>query len=112
MTANLDTILSRIRGAGYAGQIIFVEYPAMDYNSFTGQLQAQIHQDILPVLSQHGVETAPVWDRFRIAALPYGGNSCAAGLLITLASGACNQHPTAAGHQLIASIIAEMVPPR
>jgi hypothetical protein len=30
---------------------------------------------------------------------------------VTLANGACDVHPTIAGHQLIASIIAEMVLP-
>jgi hypothetical protein len=60
---------------------------------------------------EYGVETALVFNRFQAAVQSSGGNSCAAGLLLTV-NGACNVHPTAAGHQLIASIIAEMVPPR
>lgn len=90
--AKVDTILSRIRGARYAGQIIFVEYPATNDNTFTGQLQAQIYQDLLPVLPKYGVGIAPVWDRFRIATQPYGGHSSTASLLITLADGTCNVH--------------------
>lgn len=112
MAANLETILSRIRGAGYTGQLVYVEYPARRYNTFIAQVMAQIYADLAPVFGNYGVEMAPVFDRFETAVQSYGGNSCAAGLLITLAGGACNVHPTAAGHQLIASIIAEMVPGR
>jgi hypothetical protein len=110
VAANLDTILSRIRGAGYAGQIIYVEYPARRYGTVIAQATAQLYTYIHPVFDTYGVEVAPVFDRFETAAEPYGGNSCAAGLLLTVAGGVCNIHPTAAGHQLIASIIAEMVP--
>jgi lysophospholipase L1-like esterase len=110
VAANLDTILSRIRDAGYAGQLVVVEYPATKYSSPTALLQAQIYQTMLPVTLLHDAGMAPVFQRFRIEAQPFGGDSCAAGLLITNADGTCNVHPTQAGHQLIASIIAEMLP--
>jgi len=48
-----------------------------------------------------------VFDAFQAAAAPFGGDSCAAGLLIQTVAG-CNVHPTSAGHQLIANVIAEM----
>lgn len=111
LVADITTILSRLRATGYSGQVIFVEYPSTNYNTFTSQILAQLHQAILPVLDAYGAQKAPVYDVFRVAAAPFGGNSCAAGLLITTATGVCNVHPTAAGHQLIASIIAGMVPP-
>ena len=109
LVTDMTSILSRLRAAGYSGQIIFVEYPSTNYNSFTSQILAQLYQAILPVLDAYGAQKAPVYDVFRVAAAPFGGNSCAAGLLITTATGLCNVHPTAAGHQLIASIIAGMV---
>jgi hypothetical protein len=112
LVADLTTILSRLRATGYSGQIIFVEYPSQNYNGFLAQIVSQLYQAILPVLVAHGAQKAPVFDAFKAAATPFGGNSCAAGLLITNANGTCNVHPTAAGHQLIASIIAGMVPPR
>ncbi len=111
LVTDMTTILSRIRATGYSGQIIFVDYPSTNYNSFTSQILAQLYQALLPVLQAYSVQKAPVYDVFRAAAAPFGGNSCAAGLLITTATGTCNDHPTAAGHQLIASIIAGMVPP-
>jgi lysophospholipase L1-like esterase len=112
LVADLTTILSRLRGTGYSGQIIFVEYPSTNYNGFLAQIPPQLYQAILPVLVANGAQKAPVYDAFKAAATPFGGNSCATGLLITNANGTCNVHPTAAGHQLIASIIAGMVPPR
>jgi lysophospholipase L1-like esterase len=109
LAANFDSILARIRGTGYAGQMIFVPYPATKFNSPVAMLQANINQSMLPVALSYGVEMAPVFERFAVATQPYGGNSCTAGLLITNSDGTCNVHPTEAGHRLIASIIAEMV---
>jgi lysophospholipase L1-like esterase len=109
LAANVDIILSRIRGAGYAGSIIIGQYPATNYASALAQAQAHIYQAMLPVVSAHDAEMAPVFERFRTATEPNGGDSCAAGLLITNPDGSCNVHPTDAGHQLIASIMAEMV---
>lgn len=109
LVADLTTILSRLRGTGYSGPIIFVEYPATSYNSFTAQILLQLYQAAVPVLVAQDAQKAPVYDVFKAAAVPFGGNSCAAGLLITNANGTCNVHPTAAGHQLIASVIAGMV---
>lgn len=109
LAANADIILSRIRGAGYAGQLIVGQYPATNYASPLAQVLAHIYQALLPVVSAHDAEMAPVFERFQTATEPYGGDSCAADLLITNPDGSCNVHPTDAGHRLIASIMAEMV---
>ena len=111
LVADLTTILSRLRDTGYSGQIIYVEYPATNYNGFLAQIVPQIYQAAVPVLAAYDAQKAPIFDAFRAAATPFGGNSCAAGLLITNTNGTCNIHPTAAGHQLIASIISAMVSP-
>lgn len=110
LVGDLTTILARLRATGYSGQIIFVEYPATNYNGFLAQILPQLFQAAVPVLMAYGAQKAPIFDVFKAAAASSGGNSCAAGLLITNANGTCNVHPTAAGHQLIASIIAGMVP--
>jgi hypothetical protein len=111
LVADLTTILSRLRDTGYSGQIIFVEYPSTNYTGFLAQIVPQIYQAAVPVLTAYGAQKAPIFDAFSAAAAPFGGNSCAAGLLITNTNGTCNVHPTAAGHQLIASIISAMVLP-
>jgi lysophospholipase L1-like esterase len=111
LVADLTTILSRLRNAAYSGQIIFVEYPSTNYTGFLAQIVPQIYQAAVPVLTAYGAQKAPIFDAFSAAAAPFGGNSCAAGLLITNTNGTCNVHPTAAGHQLIASIISAMVLP-
>jgi len=109
LAANFDTILGRIRGTGYEGPIIVVEYPSTNFNGMGAQLQQLVYQAITPVVEAYGGQMAPVFARFQVAAEPYGGNSCAAGLLMIDAGGSCNIHPTDAGHQLIADIIAEML---
>lgn len=96
---------------GIQGRRIAARGLAPRYNTFIAQVMARLYADFSPVLAKHGVDMAPVFDRFQAAVQFSGGNSCVAGLLLTV-NGACNVHPTAAGHQLIASIIAEMVPPR
>ncbi len=73
------------------------------------QLQQLVYQAITPAVLACGGQMAPVFARFETAAEPYGGNSCAAGLLVLDAGGKCNIHPTEAGHQLIADIIAELL---
>jgi lysophospholipase L1-like esterase len=110
LAANVGEILGRIRGAGYSGPIIFVEYPATNYSAMGASLQSDVYQAVAPTVTNYGAEMAPVFDRFHDAAQPYGGNACTAGLLVTNADGTCNVHPTRFGHQLITSIIAEMLP--
>jgi len=109
LAGNFDTILAAIRNTGYEGPIIVVEYPATNFNGRTAQIQLLAYQAVKPVVEAYGGQMAPVFARFNAAALPYGGDSCAAGLLITNADGSCNPHYTEAGHQLIADIIAEML---
>jgi lysophospholipase L1-like esterase len=109
LAANVDIILTRIRGAGYEGQILIGQYPSTNYASTLAQVQAHVNQAMAPIVTAHDAAMAPVFERFQTATEPYGGDSCAAGLLITNPDGSCNVHPTDAGHQLIASIMAEMV---
>jgi len=113
LIADLSTILSRLRATGYPRQIIYVEYPSTNYNGFLALVVLpQIYQAVAPALAAYGAQKAPIFDAFKAAAAPFGGNSCTAGLLITNANGSCNVHATAAGHQLIASIISGMVQPQ
>ena len=109
LATNVDTIFSRIRNTGYAGPLILVEYPATNYQGLGAQLQALIYPAVEPVVLAYGGQMAPVFERFQLATEPYGGDSCAAGLLIMEAGGACNIHPTDAGHQLISDVIAEVL---
>jgi lysophospholipase L1-like esterase len=107
LAARFDMVLGRIRDTGYAGPIIAVEYPATDYNSAVAAITQQVQAAMHSVAANHEAVFAPVFERFRLETLPFHGNACSAGLLITKADGSCNIHPTAAGHQLIARVIAE-----
>ncbi|GAO01622.1 SGNH/GDSL hydrolase family protein [Anaeromyxobacter sp. PSR-1] len=109
---NLAQILGAIRGAGYAGQIVVPLY----YSPYTSELYHQIVQaldylTIAPVAAAFGADVVDLYALFVEASAPYGGDPCAAGLLNPFPGGGCDVHPNAAGAQLIAEAIAEVVPP-
>ena len=106
---NFDRILARIRGTGYDGQIIVVEYPSTKSTGSTAAAFKALYDAIRPTVEAYDAELAPVFDRFKQAAVPYSGNTCAAGLTIINPDSTCNIHPTASGHLLIASVLFEMV---
>ena len=59
--------------------------------------------------SQFGVEVADVYPVFERVAAKFGGDTCAAGLLVKLPDGTCDTHPNLAGQALIASTVLEVV---
>ena len=110
--ARLQLILETIRGTGYSGRIIVPSYGWLTFNDYVAQIAPGLYQAWIPFLEPYGAELAPVFERFREASQPYGGSPCAAGVQLTNPNGTCNIHPTAAGHQLIADLIAEMALPQ
>lgn len=91
--AKVVTILSRVRGAGYAAQITLLSVQPPTTIPLQVKSSRSFYQDLLPVLPKYGIEIALVWARFRIATQPYGGNSLRPQLLIMLADGVCNVRP-------------------
>ena len=109
--ANLTTILSRIRfEAGYTGPIIAVTIFAADYtnNTVLGPIAA-LNGVLETVAGAFGVQVADAFTAFGAASLPAGGSACAAGLLIPLPGGVCDIHPSAAGQELIAQTVLDLV---
>jgi hypothetical protein len=43
-----------------------------------------------------------------VASAPFGGDSCAAGLLVKLPDGTCDTHPSLAGQELLASTVLQV----
>ena len=123
MAANLGTIFATIRGLDYKGQVVVPLY----YDPFPTVSPAwtellTINDGILTqVAGYFGAQVVDVRAAFAAASARYGGDPCAAGLLIpltgmnswvTTAPGAqCDAHPTPAGAELIAHTIAPVVPP-
>jgi hypothetical protein len=51
------------------------------------------------------VQVADAFGAFLVADIPFGNNSCAAGLLIKLPNNTCDIHPSLAGQTLIAQTV-------
>jgi lysophospholipase L1-like esterase len=107
VTANLDTILAALRDQGhYQHTLVVVTYYAEDYGdpSSVTAIEA-LNAAMTAPAAQYGARLADGFAAFRAASLPYGGNTCAAGLRVKLASGGCDLHPTAHGHQVLAAAV-------
>lgn len=61
------------------------------------------------VAAQFGGVVADGFGAFQVASAGFGGDPCAAGLLIRLPDGTCNIHPSPEGHQLLADAIATAI---
>jgi lysophospholipase L1-like esterase len=111
--ANLGTTVARIRGAGYSGPIVLVNYYAFNYTNTT-QTEAfgALAETIAAVAAASpDVKVADAYKAFALVSAPFKGDTCAAGLRIRLSSfnpetgDDCDVHPTFAGHAVIAGTI-------
>jgi lysophospholipase L1-like esterase len=99
--AHLDTILSGIRGAGYHGTIVVLQYYALQYPD--AKIQA-INAAIAAAAHRHGALVADGYTAFRADA-GAAGSSCAAGLQALQLDGHCNLHPSQAGQRVLARAV-------
>jgi lysophospholipase L1-like esterase len=112
LTSNMSTILSRLRGTGFRGVLIVVNYYSPDYNDVleTG-LAKLLNQTLATVARAHGAVVADAFTAFQKAASTSfaGGNPCKAGLLNVNPSDptqmSCDVHPSQSGHQLLADTV-------
>lgn len=110
---NVATILTAIRKqAKYNGQIVIVNYYALNYADQTAAAQSQLlNSSIDNTAKPFHVETADGFGEFQAAAAHSGGSSCTAGLLtqLTGASTPCGIHPSYAGQSLLAQAVANAI---
>ncbi|KFF60809.1 hypothetical protein JF66_02210 [Cryobacterium sp. MLB-32] len=106
LRANLTTIYSALRAQGYRGEFVAVTYYSTDYRdpTVTGSISA-IDAVLVDVTKSFGGTAADGFAAFERAAKPYGGDTCAAGLLIRLTPSTCNIHPSPAGAALLAAAV-------
>jgi len=105
---NLAQIYQDLRGTGYTGPIVTLDYYSTDYASTTGTAGTEFLNNAINAASTSvspPVITANGYAAFQAPSAAYGGNTCAAGLLVKLPNGTCNVHPTLAGHRLLAQAI-------
>jgi lysophospholipase L1-like esterase len=108
LSANMDTIYHHIRvDAGYKHKIVALTVYSPDYTD-------QLTTGAIAAVNQVVIDRTLAWDgiiadgfaAFAGATAAHGGSACAAGLLIPKASEpGCDDHPSAAGHELLARTI-------
>jgi lysophospholipase L1-like esterase len=107
VTANLDTILSAVRNqAQYRHTLVVVTYYALNYGNAASVTPVEaLNAALAGPAARYGARLANGFAAFRAASARAGGNTCAAGLRIKLASGGCDLHPTALGQQVLAAAV-------
>lgn len=105
--ANLTTIYQAIRSTGYHGRIVALTYYVTNYKDQVAVLViSSLNAVVSAVTRGFGGRVGDGFQAFGAIALSVaGGDSCAAGLLIKLADGTCNIHPSAFGAQVLAQAV-------
>jgi lysophospholipase L1-like esterase len=102
---NLTTIFTRIQEV-YDGPIVAVTNYVADYSNLPQVgVFTQLNGILISVAHAFGAEVADAFSAFGAASAGFGGSACAAGLLIELAPGVCDIHPSAQGDALIAQTV-------
>jgi lysophospholipase L1-like esterase len=110
VSANMQTILTDLRGAGFKGVLVVVNYYSTDYTNAaeTGLIEL-LNQALAAPAAAQGAVVADVFSSFRAAASNTfaAGNTCKAGLLNALPQDqfTCDVHPSQSGQALIARTI-------
>lgn len=102
VTESLRQVVSRLRAAGYRGQLVLVGYhlvPGLE--SPIEQLNAAITH----AARQTQVPFADSARRFDRYARQHHGDLCSAGLLVVLPDGSCDLHPSRTGQGLYADAV-------
>ena len=112
VSLNMDTILHKLRGTGFRGVLIVVNYYSLDYTDETETgLVNLLNQTLATVAKKNGAVVADAFTAFQKAASTTfaGGKTCKAGLLNVNPSDAtqtsCDVHPSQSGHQLLADTV-------
>lgn len=103
---NVTRILTAVRGTGYRGRLVVVDYYSTDYTDTTADRAITgINTAVNNAAKPFGAVIADGYAAFRTAAASHHGNSCTAGLLTRLTSGHCGIHPSATGQRLLARAV-------
>jgi lysophospholipase L1-like esterase len=115
LSANLDTIYGHIRNLdSYKHKLVALIYYSLNYSDPIGTaVISQVDQVVANRTLAWGGIVADGFGAFKAASTAFGGDSCAAGLLIVLSSSplACDVHPSPAGRDLLAQAIVNALRP-
>ncbi len=107
LRANLTTIYQAIRSTGYQGTIVALTYYVTNYKDPVAvSVISALNAVVSAVTRGFGGRVADGFHAFGAIALSVaGGDSCAAGLLIKLANGTCDVHPSTFGAKVLAQAV-------
>jgi lysophospholipase L1-like esterase len=104
--ANLRFIFGQIRNvAHYHHALVTLTYYSLNYDPANAAATQALNAPIIAATQAFGGKVASGFDAFKGPAVAAGGSSCAAGLLIVLAPGVCDVHPTPLGRDLLAKAV-------
>lgn len=108
---NLAEIFSGLRATGYSGPIIAVDAFSFNYSDpvQTGAIVA-FNNVMKQVAGPFDVTVADLYPLFENLAARFGGDTCAAGVLVKLSNGTCDTHPNLLGQAFIASAVIQVLP--
>ena len=103
---NLGATYARLRAVGFAGKFVALTLYATNYNDAlsVGAITA-LNQTMAAVTAGAGGVVADGFDAFKTVATKSKGDACAAGLLIKLANGTCDIHPSEKGQGILAAAV-------
>ena len=110
VTANMGTILTDLRAAGFTGTIIVVNYYSVDYSDPTETgLTSALNDALATAAAQSGGVVADVFTAFQTATVPAGDKTCNVGLLNASPASqfTCDIHPSQSGQMLIGKVVAQ-----
>jgi lysophospholipase L1-like esterase len=115
VATNMATILGNLRGTGYRGAIVIVNYYSTDYSdSDVTAIIYGLDQAMAAPAPIYGAAVADVFTAFQAASAPAGGKTCVAGLLNPKNNPQtplqCDGHPSQSGHKLITKTILQLAP--
>ena len=113
VATNLGMTITDIRGAGYRGPIVLVNYYAFNYTNLvqTGAFSALAATIATVAAASPDVKVADAFKAFALVSARFAGDTCAAGLRIKLNSfnlqtgDTCDVHPTFAGQAVLAAAV-------
>ncbi|MBC7660701.1 MAG: SGNH/GDSL hydrolase family protein [Chitinophagaceae bacterium] len=107
---NLNHIVDTLRATGFDGQIVYTSNYARNYKDPIQFLVLKsIQAEVRTIARLKHFKVASGFDAFNKVARDFNGDSCKAGLLILLADGTCNEHPSVKGHELLAQTIIDVL---
>ena len=106
--ANMHTILHALRGTGFHGVLMVVNYYSLDYSNLAATgLTTLLNQAVTASAQADGAVVADEFTAFQKAASATGGKTCMAGLLNAspVDQFTCDVHPSQSGQQLLAATV-------